>query len=185
MFSAGSFLFFDYSEEPTPHTFRHTLWYSFAMKYIKQRLLKTAYPLLKIYWFFFQPQTTGVRCLITHENQILLIQHSYGSSDWSVPGGGVKKQETLADAAKREIAEEVGITASDIKNVDRIFSDGEHKQDTVWIFHTEVATADFQIDDFEIMNAQWFPLDNLPPNSSPLLQQFVSLYQPEMFSRPS
>ena len=146
------------------------------MNSVKKLFLKTAYPLLKVYWFLLRPSTIGVRCLITNGNNILLIQHSYGSSRWSVPGGGVKAQESFASAAKREVFEEVGIMVSGIKNVGRFFYDEEYKKDTIWIFHTEVSSIDCKIDNVEIANAQWFPMDDLPKNSSQLLQQFLSLY---------
>jgi 8-oxo-dGTP pyrophosphatase MutT (NUDIX family) len=146
------------------------------MNSVQQLFLKTAYPLLKVYWFLLRPNTIGVRCLITSGNNILLIQHSYGSSRWSVPGGGIKSSESLADAAKREVFEEVGIRISAVKNIGEVFYDAEYKKDPIWIFHTEVMSDDFKIDGLEIMNAQWFPMDDLPENSSQLLQQFLSLY---------
>jgi 8-oxo-dGTP pyrophosphatase MutT (NUDIX family) len=146
------------------------------MNNVQQLFLKTAYPLLKVYWFLLRPRTVGVRCLITNGNTILLIRHSYGSKRWSVPGGGVKSQESLAATAKREVFEEVGIEVSSIKNVGHIFHNAEYKKDTVWIFHTEVSSPECKIDNVEIVNAQWFPMDDLPKNSSQLLQQFLSLY---------
>jgi ADP-ribose pyrophosphatase YjhB (NUDIX family) len=149
------------------------------MRIGKRLFLKSAYPLLKVYWFLFRPKTEGVRCLITKGNKILLIQHSYGSSRWSVPGGGVKAKESLASAASREVFEEVGIKISSIKNLGHIFHDAEYKKDTVWIFHTEVMSDDFKIDELEIINAQWFSLNNLPENSSQHLRKFLSFYRKE------
>jgi len=146
------------------------------MKGVQKLFLKTAYHLLKVYWFLLRPKTTGVRCLITNDNQVLLIQHSYGPSNWSVPGGGVKSSESFVAAAKREVFEEVGIEASCVKKLGQVFYDAEYKKDTIWIFHAEVTSDDFKIDDLEIVNAQWFPLEDVPKNSSPLLKQFLALY---------
>lgn len=146
------------------------------MNAVKKLFLRFAYPLLLVYWFVLRPETTGVRCLITNGQRVLLIQHSYGPRSWSVPGGGVKSQESFLDAAKRETFEEVGITVSNMENLGQVFYDKERKKDTIWIFHTEVISTDFTIDNVEIINAQWFPFDELPLDSSPLLKQFLSLY---------
>ncbi len=43
-------------------------------------------------------------------HEILLVQHRKGGREyWLVPGGGVEEGETLAQAARREIREELGL----------------------------------------------------------------------------
>ena len=165
--------------------FRSSLCYSFKMRKAQKLFLKTAYPFLRVYWFLLRPKTTGVRCLITHGDNILLIQHSYGSSRWSVPGGGVKSSESLEEAVKREVFEEVGIRTSVVKKQGQVFYDAEYKKDTIWVFQTEVISYEYQIDDIEIINAQWFPLNKLPNESSHLLRQFLTLHQSEQSSHSS
>jgi len=146
------------------------------MNACKRLLFKIGYVLIKIYWFIFRPRTQGVRCILTKNGSILLIQHSYGSNRWSIPGGGIKRSESPAEAAKREIAEEVGIAVSGVNNLGYVFYDAEYKKDTIWVFQAEVSSDEFNIDGLEISNAQWFPIDSLPKNSSGLLPRFISLY---------
>lgn len=64
-----------------------------------------AYPVLGI----MLHNSHRVRVLIMFEEEILLQRSSVGHQKWSVPGGGVEKNESDEEAAIREIEEEVGI----------------------------------------------------------------------------
>ena len=51
-----------------------------------------------------------VSAVLRRENRVLLVRHEKaGREYWLLPGGGVAGGETLLDAVKRELAEEVGI----------------------------------------------------------------------------
>ncbi|WP_334143816.1 NUDIX hydrolase [Rhabdothermincola sp.] len=53
--------------------------------------------------------TVGSICVIERpDGAILLVKHIY-RSDWGIPGGLLKRGEEPADAARREVAEEVGL----------------------------------------------------------------------------
>jgi 8-oxo-dGTP diphosphatase len=49
--------------------------------------------------------------LCWHEDALLMVKHKMGNQDfWAPPGGGVEFGEPLAEALRREIAEETGLT---------------------------------------------------------------------------
>jgi len=48
--------------------------------------------------------------VLTDENKVLLMKYIYGGTTvWGIPGGGVDDAETLVDALKRELGEELGV----------------------------------------------------------------------------
>ena len=49
--------------------------------------------------------------IINDDGDILLVRpHGYASNEWTLAGGGVERGETVHQAMRREIAEELGVT---------------------------------------------------------------------------
>lgn len=70
-------------------------------------------PLFRAWWRLRRPTTLGVRAIVTDvEGRVLLVRHSYARG-WHLPGGGVERLETAADAIRREVAEEGGAEATE------------------------------------------------------------------------
>lgn len=138
-------------------------------------LVRIYLPLAKLYWFVFRPKTVGVKCVLRHGDKVLLIKNSYGLKLWTLPGGGVKRNESIMDAVIREVREEVGITINDPRECGSLFSDEDYKRSTTWIFTTQVSSNRFEIDDLEVEEAKWFLKDELPQKKSHLLKQFLAL----------
>ena len=64
---------------------------------------------LQIYWRATRALTLGAQgCVITDNNRILLIKHTYRPG-WHFPGGGVEKNETINSALERELREEANV----------------------------------------------------------------------------
>lgn len=67
-----------------------------------------------------------VRAIVFNSNNQIAIHHLlkddiFGHRDYyETPGGGVKKNERLIDALKREMSEELGVTIKDIKPIGRV-----------------------------------------------------------------
>ena len=131
----------------------------------------------RIYWFIVRPKTTGVKCLIECDDNYLLIKQTYGSRmyNWNLPGGGVEKNESFKDAVKREVFEEVGIALPDVIEIKRYTSNLEYKVDTVYCFYSKVITKNIVIDKNEILEAKWFPKNNLPENISRSIKESLTV----------
>lgn len=138
---------------------------------------KLSYPLARVYWFITRPTSEGVRCVIQTEDgsQVLLITHTYGNASYSVPGGGINIGESPEAAARRETLEEVGIETRKLEYVTSLLYTKEYRHDTVHIVRATAATTNLKIDTAEIKSADWYSVDNLPENISPVIKPFLPL----------
>jgi 8-oxo-dGTP pyrophosphatase MutT (NUDIX family) len=131
-----------------------------------RHIYRFGYLFMRLIWRFTNPVTIGVRLLLVKDNQALLVQHTYQPDQWFFPGGGVKKGETIEQAARREAAEEVGADLG-ILSLRGIFTHfGEGKSDHVIVLSCE----DFSlsgISDQEIERCRFFPLTQLPEGMAP------------------
>jgi len=115
-----------------------------------------------VYWFVFRPNTFGVKCVIQYEGRWLMIRNSYGKGHWTFPGGAVDRGEDPADAAIREVREEVGIALDSVVSIGSYQSNRQYKHDTVHCFVATVRSDDHQIDNAEVIESGWFRPDALP-----------------------
>ena len=72
--------------------------------------LVVAYRLIKAVHRYWRPRHVGAAVAVWHDGKILIVRHSYRPG-YGLPGGRVKRNETPAAAASRELREEVGIRA--------------------------------------------------------------------------
>jgi 8-oxo-dGTP pyrophosphatase MutT (NUDIX family) len=66
------------------------------------------YVLWPLIWLY-APLQKRVRVIIRCEKEILAVKNWFGPSLWQLPGGGMKKGESIASSASREINEELGL----------------------------------------------------------------------------
>lgn len=136
----------------------------------------------RIVWRITRPRTTGVRAiLLDRDGRIALVRHTY-LDQWYLPGGGVKKGESIDAALFRELAEEVGVTGARIERVLGVYhSRREGKDDHIVIFvaHADPeASAELRRADLaEIAEAGWFAPDALPAPLSPATARRIAEYQ--------
>lgn len=145
------------------------------MKKLKSLVYRYGYPVMKAYWFFRRPVTSGVRCVIFCANHILLIKHTYGSPLRTVVGGGIQKDETPKLAVHREVREETGIILDDAIEIGTILHEKAFKKDTIHVFLAKVDSKKLSVTDAEIREACWYPTHELPSDISPLCKKFLAL----------
>ena len=121
------------------------------------RLLYLAF---RIYCFIFRPLALGVRVMMIDRNCVLLVRHTYVDG-WFMPGGGVKRGETLDQAARREAHEETGAVLNNLSLVGAYTNFAERKSDHNILFLSTDFTASGK-HDFEIAEIRSFPLEALP-----------------------
>ncbi|WP_380787057.1 NUDIX domain-containing protein [Sphingomonas sp. R86521] len=144
---------------------------------VRHRLIGTV---ARLAWRIGKPRTIGVRALLLDRNErVALVRHTYGDH-WYLPGGGVKKGESIAAALVRELAEEVAITDPVIDRVLGVYhSRGEGKDDHIVIFVVRTAASGIlrRADLREIEQAAWFSLDDLPEMTSPATRRRIAEYR--------
>ena len=128
---------------------------------LKYRLL---YLLARCYWRIFKPLTLGVKLMLIEDEQIWLVQHSY-QPGWFLPGGGVKRNELLETAVRREAREELGATLGEV-TLFGIYSHLEDKSDHVVVLVCTEFTLGEKVDP-EIAAVAFFALEELPAEVSP------------------
>jgi 8-oxo-dGTP pyrophosphatase MutT (NUDIX family) len=129
--------------------------------------LRILHPAHKLWMRLARPLTLGVRVILACEGGVVLVRHTY-QPGWQLPGGGVKRGETLDAAARREVAEEVGLRAGRMRLMGMFTNFHEFKSDHVAVFACdEFDLAALRPDLLEIAEARIFPLSALPDELSP------------------
>lgn len=121
------------------------------------RLYWFAAALYEIYRLLFKPHTHGALVAVWHQNQVLLVKTSYRRS-WSLPGGGLRGGESAAQAACRELLEELGfhVVPEQLSNPWTITETSFGGLNTVSIFTlTLYERPDLVIDNMEIVSYLW------------------------------
>ena len=124
--------------------------------------IRLLYLAFRIYTFIFRPIITGVRVMLIQDGQALLVRHTY-LEGWYMPGGGVKRGESVDEAARRESREEVGAELGELHLLG-VYSNFEgFKNNQNVLFLCADFKASFQ-HDHEIAEVRFFPLTALPKN---------------------
>jgi 8-oxo-dGTP pyrophosphatase MutT (NUDIX family) len=137
---------------------------------------RLAYTALRIYWWVFRPEVRGVRCVVEHEDRILLIRHTYDDGRWTFPGGGLRRAEPDEQAARREVAEEVGIELGPLEFIGRYVSDEKRMRDDVRCFRGRAQAATLRLHRGEVREARWFSPASMPADLSNDARRVIALY---------
>jgi 8-oxo-dGTP pyrophosphatase MutT (NUDIX family) len=123
---------------------------------------RAAYAALRGYWFVARPHTSGVKCVVTDGDRVLLVRHTYGPRVWDLPGGSIKRGETAIAAASREMIEELGLSIASWRPLGQIEVAIDHRLDCVHCFQAELHAPDLVIDHGELAATRWFFRHELP-----------------------
>lgn len=121
----------------------------------------------RAWWKWRAPLTLGVRGMVFDEGgRVLLVRHTY-MDGWYFPGGGVARRETLEEAVRRELLEEVGVTLIDAPALAGVYSNfAEGKSDHVVLFRAGAYEMRPRRN-FEIAEHGFFDVKAPPEDTSP------------------
>jgi 8-oxo-dGTP pyrophosphatase MutT (NUDIX family) len=142
---------------------------------VMRQLYRIAYHLLQVLSVFRRGGGRGVKCVLTNSGRVLLVRHTYGPREtWYLPGGGVRRSETPAAAAVREISEELGLRDLPMRELTTVSLRVIRKPVSLTGMHAELQDPVVHPDPVEIGEARWFELDDLPPALGPEVRSLIS-----------
>lgn len=108
-----------------------------------------------------------VAALVTRDGHVLLVRHvKNGETRWLLPGGGVDRGETLADALRRELREETGLEVAPgplVSFEEAVSPDGaRHVVQLVFRAHIVLGEPRATGDDARVAEAVFVPVAELP-----------------------
>lgn len=126
-------------------------------------VLRALAPVHRLWWRVRKPNTFGVKILLRDSSgRFLVVRHSYSDPKrWGMPGGGYRPdRETPAEAAAREVAEELGLTiaSNTLTELETVTTTLEAKRDTLTILAGAAPSAALTLSP-ELAEARW--LSNL------------------------
>jgi len=126
----------------------------------------------------------GVGVIIVKDGKVLLGQRrgAHGAGDWSPPGGHLEFMETISDCARRETAEETGMTITNIRPP--VFTEEFYREENKHYINLMV-TAEWESGEPQVLEPEkclgweWFTWDALPtPLFLPLQNHIDQGYTP-------
>ena len=112
------------------------------------------------------------------ERRLLLIQRS-DNGRWALPAGAMELGESMRDCAIREVWEETGLRATDLRPFAMYTGPAytytnlyRHTYQSIMMsFVIQAWDGELQQDTDETLDARWFRLDELPDPSSPVITE--------------
>jgi len=139
----------------------------------------------KVYCFIFRPIRMGVRVMMIRDEKVWLVRQTY-MPGWFMPGGGLKRNETLEEAARREAREETGAELGELTLMGAYSNFTDWKSDHNIVF----ICTNFEVKsepDSEIAELRAFALNELPDDLWPghlrRLQEYQAGIQNPQFGK--
>jgi 8-oxo-dGTP diphosphatase len=128
---------------------------SFAFIDLAWRMaFRLGFPLARIWWRLRRQPHEGALVAVYVGPALLLVHASY-RAEWNFPGGSLRRGETPEAAARREMAEEIGLVAAPLLQTGVISGHWDGRHDRVHFFELRLdRLPTLQLDNREIIAAR-------------------------------
>ncbi len=117
---------------------------------------------------YYHQLSPAVLVAIERADELLLVRHSYGPAGlWALVAGFVEAGESLEDAVRREVFEEVGLRVTDLRYADSQGWAMSGPDGLLIGFRARCDSGDAQVDGRELTEARWYRRDQLPAELPP------------------
>ncbi|MFI2810647.1 MULTISPECIES: NUDIX domain-containing protein [Microbulbifer] len=118
----------------------------------------------------------GMVFLIKREDSLLLVRHRYQDA-WGLPGGWLEHGETVEQAVRRELQEEIGAEVLSTRVLD--VRKPAYTPVVDIAVQCEIAEGDMVFNDSEVVETRFFAPDDLPEDilytHKPYIQRYMAL----------
>jgi 8-oxo-dGTP diphosphatase len=144
---------------------------------LRRTAYRLGYPLARAWWWLARPSAEGVAVAVITEGRVLVVRQSFRKG-LGLVGGGRGAGEAPAEAAARELAEEVGLAvrAHQLQPAATISLVHESRPLLVHLFELELALRPALVPDgAEVVAVEWIGLAELRgrPGLHPVLARWL------------
>ncbi|MBX5470745.1 MAG: NUDIX hydrolase [Thermoleophilaceae bacterium] len=140
---------------------------------LKRPFYRVAHRILRVWWRVAKPRARGVRCVLRREERLLLVRHTYGDREWSLPGGRMRPWEQAEATARREMREELGLELERWSALGSFESRRLGKRETIFYLEAEVPAGELRVDRGEIGEVRWATAREAAALESEVLREAV------------